>query len=316
MILEATVSIGTGPGLNRAQGGLPEERCRSALRLAGHPASYATVSDPGSFRDFVQQEGVISARTLILDLLGTGEAARYETAKLVRAGAAFGISAVGVRTAITRLAVEGRIRQVARGIYVAGPLSEPLQRHLRNWRNAAARRVQWKGAWLLAVAGAIDRADRTLWRRTVRALETNGLNEAEPGVWVRPDNLRGGAEHFRERLADFGYAETLLIVSASNLDSGRDKRYRQLWDTARLQASLESLAEDLRRHRPQVETQEPRQAAVETLLNGRSAIRRIVRDPLLPVEMCSVAALDKLIAEMRDYDQAGRAAWRRYLGEG
>lgn len=257
---------------------------------------------------------MIPARTLILDLLGTSEHARYETAKLVRAGAAFGISAVGVRTAITRLKADGRIRQEARGVYRAGFATEPLRRRLRDWRNANALRLPWGGAWLFAIVGSTERADRRVWRRTVRALEANGFKEAEPGVWVRPDNLQGSVELARQRLADFGYTETLLIVSATGLDPWREERFRQLWDVADLQAALVLAAEELRRHRPRIAAQPSREAAVETLLNGRAAIRAIVRDPLLPAEMCSADALNDLIALMSDYDRAGRAAWRRYLG--
>src|SRR3546814_7298772 len=45
----------------------------------------------------------MSARTLIPDLFDTGDPQEFSVADLVRAGAAFGIEAPGIRTALTRL---------------------------------------------------------------------------------------------------------------------------------------------------------------------------------------------------------------------
>ncbi|MES2055381.1 MAG: hypothetical protein V4564_05510 [Pseudomonadota bacterium] len=255
----------------------------------------------------------ITARTVVLDLLGTGEHVRYSTAQLVRAGAAFGIGAAGMRTAITRLNAEARVRQIGRGAYAAGQASEPLQRRLRDWRNVLAKRIDWNGEWLLAVAGPAERANRNLWRRTLRAFDFNGFMEAEPGLWVRPDNLIGGASAARERLADFGYAETLLVVSATGLDDARDGHFRGLWNADAMNAALAGAMGNLIRHRTEIATQDPAQIAAATLLHGRAAIRAIVHDPLLPDQLCSPSPLQRLIADMDAYDHIGRRAWQTYL---
>jgi phenylacetic acid degradation operon negative regulatory protein len=254
----------------------------------------------------------ISARTLVLDLLATDEGGSHATADLAHAAAAFGIGAVGMRTAITRLRAEGRIRQVGRGRYAAAA-AEPLQRRLRDWRHVRRLVGAWSGAWLLAVPAAAERAHRPAWRGTLRALDQAGFAEGEPGLWVRPDNLRGGAPAARARLADFGGAETLLLVSATQLDAARDARFRRLWDPHALAATLGAHAATLSAHAASVATLAPARAAAETLLHGRAAIRAIVRDPLLPAELCAPDALDRLVAAMTDYDRVGRRAWRTYL---
>ncbi len=256
----------------------------------------------------------ISARIVVLDLFATGEKASYSTAQLVRAGAAFAIGAAGMRTAITRLNAEGHIRQIERGIYAGGHASEPLQRRLRDWRNVLSRRVEWNGAWLLAVVGAADRADRNLWRRTLRAFDFNGFAEAEPGLWVRPDNLVGGAQAARERLSDFGYGDRLFVASATGLDRARDEQYRGLWDANAPTLPLDRAAQELAQHGKQIAAETPAQTAAATLSYGRAAIRAIVHDPLLPDVLCSPAPLAQLIAEMDAYDHIGRQAWQAYLG--
>src|SRR3546814_17003146 len=74
------------------------------------------------------------ARTLILDLFDTGDPQEFSVADLVRAGAAFGIEAPGIRTALTRLKSEARVRPTARGRYTIGANAEPLQRRILGWR--------------------------------------------------------------------------------------------------------------------------------------------------------------------------------------
>lgn len=255
-----------------------------------------------------------TARSIVLDLLATGPQSRYSSAELAQAGAAFGIGAVGMRTAVARLTSEGRIRRIGRGVYGPGPASEPLQRRLRDWHGVLARRLPWTGAWLLAIPGPPERADRNLWRRTLRAFDFNGFAEAEPGLWVRPDNLAGGAAGARAALADFGYAETLLLVSASGVDAARERRFRELWHADAVRADLVAATRALEAHWDRIGSQRPDRAAADTLTFGRAAIRAILHDPLLPDELCPDVDLRRLVETMEGYDLLGRQAWERYFG--
>lgn len=255
----------------------------------------------------------MSARTLILDLFDTGDPQDFSVAELVRAGAAFGIEAPGIRTALTRLKSEGRVRPIARGRYAIGANAEPLQQRILGWRTRLDGRREWNGGWLLAVAGPQERADRTVWRRTLRALELEGFAEAETNVWARPDNLAGGADGTRLRLADLEAAPSLFLCEARGLDPGRGARFRMLWKSDGLRAAHRRLAGDLDRSAEAVGAMDLAAAAAETLRIGREAIRRIMRDPLLPEALCPTDALTELVEAMTRYDRIGKRMWRAYL---
>ncbi|WP_245836763.1 hypothetical protein [Sphingopyxis indica] len=255
----------------------------------------------------------MSARMLILDLLDTGDPPSFSAAELVRAGAAFGIEAPGIRTALTRLKAEGRVRTLARGRYTIGARAEPLKARILGWRTRLDSRREWDGRWLLAFAGPQERADRTAWRRTLRALELEGFAEAEVNLWVRPNNLDGGAPGLRDRLALLDAARSLLVVEAGGLDRDREDRFRRLWDGAGLSAAHEQLGTMLERSAGRIDTMPIEAAAAETLTLRRQAIRSIMRDPLLPEALCATGSLARLIAAMTGYDRIGKTVWRDYL---
>lgn len=255
----------------------------------------------------------ISARSVILDLLATGAGAAFSAADLLRAGAAFGLASVAMRTAMTRLKSEGRLVQKARGLYAVGPAAAALQRRVLGWRSVQARRRGWGGQWLLALAGPDERADRTAWRRTLRALALEGFVEAETNVWVRPANLAGGAGAMRARLGELGYAPSLLIVTADEVDMVRADRFAGLWDGAAIAARHVAVAAALESSEARLADAGLATAAAETLALGSLAVRRIVRDPLLPESFGTADALAGLVAAMDRYDRFGKAIWKRYL---
>ncbi len=255
----------------------------------------------------------LSARTLILDLLDAGTSPDFSTRDLVHAGAALGLEATGIRTALTRLRQEGQVRALDRGRYAIGARAEPLQQRILGWRAVQARQRPWRGGWLLAVAGPPERANRTVWRHTVRALELEGFAEAETNVWARPDNLAGGAADMRQRLQALDGAPSLLVVEAGALDATRQARFETLWPVAELLAGHAAHAQQLAASAARLADLPLIEAAAETLLVGREALRAIIRDPLLPEALCPPAGLATLIAAMDDYDRLGKAIWRRYL---
>lgn len=257
----------------------------------------------------------MSARTVILDLFDTGDPPDFSVAELVRAGAALGIEPPGIRTALTRLKAEGRVRPIARGRYAIGANAEPLKQRILGWRTRLGGRIEWHGHWLLAIAGPQERADRTVWRRTLRALELEGFAEAETNIWARPDNLAGGADAARERLAGLDAVPSLFLIEARELDADRAARYRSLWQGDALRVAHLELAEDLERSADTVEDMDLAAAAAETLKLGRQAIRQITRDPLLPEALCPSDGLTCLIDAMVRYDRIGKRVWRAYLAE-
>lgn len=260
------------------------------------------------------KDETLSARQLILDLIDIDESATVDVGQLIGAGQAFGIETAGIRTALARLKQDGTIDQVGRGTYAAGLRGRPLHRRVAGWRIVLERRRAWTGDWLLVVGGPQERADRTVWRRTLRALELEGFAEAETNIWVRPDNLMGDVEDARSRLLDLECAPSLLVVRASGLDDARSRAYRTFWPVDALRASHAELADLLDRAARSLENAEGREAARMTLTLGRRAVRQIMRDPLLPDEICPQESLATLIDAMSRFDVLGKRIWREFFG--
>lgn len=255
----------------------------------------------------------ISARTLILDLMDTGAPPDFSTRDLIHAGAAFGLEPSSIRTALTRLRQEGRVRALGRGRHTIGARAEPLQQRILGWRSVCERLCPWQGQWLLAVAGPQERANRTQWRHTLHALTLEGFAEAETNVWARPANLAGGAPAMRQRLLALDGAASLLVVEADGLDADRAARYRRLWPVDDLVADHDRRSRQLAESGRRLASLPLTEAAATCLLEGREAIRAILRDPLLPSDLCPPDALAGLIAAMDDYDRKGKGIWRQYL---
>ncbi|MBA4804818.1 MAG: type IV toxin-antitoxin system AbiEi family antitoxin domain-containing protein [Brevundimonas sp.] len=255
------------------------------------------------------------ARTLVLDLFAAHPGGRFTTAELVRAGGIFGLSPTAVRTAVARLRREGRLAALSRGVYAAGPAADAWRRRVEGWRDAPGRRTEWRGGWLMAAARPSSLA-RTAWRATLRALEVEGFRQTRQGLWLRPDNLVGGLEACRTRLIEYGAAPGLMSARLDALDPGSARAVPGLWDAAALAEARRALLERLRQSLERLHQIPADAAARESLTVGRSAVRAIVRDPLLPDEWEDAPSLADLVAAMEPYQGAGRAIWLAYLGRG
>lgn len=263
-----------------------------------------------------KQTDGIDARQLIFDLFAARPPRELSLPALARAGTAFGISEGALRTALARLKREGRVAAAQRGSYVLVGAPAPIQRRIVAWRQVLARRRPWEGAWIVAIPGTGTRADRTSWRRTLRAFALEGLRQFDANVFVRPDNLEGGASALGGRLGELGVPETVIAGSMSDLPASVTRRWVELWPVASIERGHTQLAERLRRSMQRLAGRADRVAAAETLLLGRKAVRAILEDPLLPAELGSDAALRALIAAMSEYDTFGKSVWAAFLEAG
>src|SRR3982750_3612641 len=123
---------------------------------------------------------------------------------LVRAGALFGIAENGMRVELARLAARRIVARDERGRYRIAAAASAVHGHVRAWSNVEERVTPWSGAWIGVHTGALKRSDRRAARRRQRALEFLGFRELDPGLWVRPDNLRGGVAEVRRQLEALG----------------------------------------------------------------------------------------------------------------
>lgn len=252
----------------------------------------------------------ITARALLLDLFTTGTRETLSSHDIRQIGAAFGLSDLALRTALTRLRAEGKLRAAGRGVYAAGVDANPVRARARVWRSHPQRRIAWDESWICAAVKPTS-LSRTQWRRTQWALEFFGFRQDETGFWVRPNNLDGGAAQMADDLIAFGADAGMLTGRLDALAPAHAQRFCALWDHGALARSHEDAIQMLADSARQLNA--VANAAVETLLMGREAIRRILRDPLLPPEIADPAPLESLVASMDAYDEIGRAAWDAFM---
>lgn len=258
-----------------------------------------------------------TARSLILNLLLASEERGRSARETIASCALFGIRENNVRVALARLVAEGLIEPTRRGAYRLGPRASALADDVATWRMAEERVRDWAGDWITVHVGALGRSDRVALRARDRALAMLGLRELDRGLYVRPDNLKGGVEEARERLHRLGLECAAAIFVATGFDAEREARARNLWDGERLSLAYRATHRELEQWRKHAGTLGPEAAAREAYLLGNEAIRQIVFDPLLPAPLVDVEERRAFVAAVRRHDDAGRDCWRRLqLGEG
>ncbi|HTO72039.1 MAG TPA: PaaX family transcriptional regulator [Myxococcota bacterium] len=253
-----------------------------------------------------------SPKSTILDLLQTLHGRSLPVRALVEAGALFGLAENGMRVALARLVARGLVERDGPGRYRLAAGAQPISRRVGGWTTADLRAVRWDGAWLgaLTQAAAGDRSQR---RGDARALAFLGFARLAPGLWVRPDNLRGGVAETRAALLELGLDRHVPVLRLSELDEATEARARALWDATALVAAQKQMREALEKSAARLARLAPAAAMVETFLVGGRAIRQIALDPCLPEAIAPEHERRALVAAMREYDRAGRACWREFM---
>jgi phenylacetic acid degradation operon negative regulatory protein len=162
-------------------------------------------------------------------------------------------------------------------------------------------------------AGVTPRPAERQVRRRERALRFLGFRALEPGLAVRPDNLRGGAAALREELRALGLEAGALVFELGDLDAASEARARGLWDVAALCSGYRQSLADIDASEKQLQLATEEQAMVESFLLGGRVIRQLVLDPLLPEPIVPTAERDALVEAMRRYDRLGRACWAGFM---
>jgi phenylacetic acid degradation operon negative regulatory protein len=246
------------------------------------------------------------ARSLVLDLLATLRDGAMPVRALVAAGALFGIEENAVRVALARLLAAGLVARDERGRYRAGVRAAAVGREVAGWRQREDEVRAWDGGWVAAIGPAGGRPG-------ARALRFLAFRALRPGLAVRPDNLRGGVAAVRERLVALGLPPDTPVAALRELDPALDARARSLWDVGAIRAGYRDMRAALTASERRLPRLPHARAMTESFLLGGRAIRQLVLDPLLPEALVPAAERAGLVAVMRRYDRAGRAAWRPFL---
>lgn len=253
-----------------------------------------------------------SAKSFLLDLLSTLKRGTMPVGALVEAGELFGIGSNNLRVTLARLLAAGLVCRDERGRYrLAGGA---VTQRLETWRDLERRTRKWNGGWIAVhLATAVPKIGRTERRGRKRALELLGFQPLRPNFYVRPDNLSAGIATLREDLRSLGLPSTDLVFVARELPPEDDAGARALWDTDTLRHRYRRHLDELASSTEHLAGVDAREAMVESFLVGGAALRELVRDPLLPPEICPSDERLALLEAMRRYDRLGRAAWAEFL---
>ena len=147
-----------------------------------------------------------------------------------------------------------------------------------------------------------------------------GFRELEPGLSLRPDNLRGGLAATREQLqalATRDGEESALgrVFLVRGLDPASEQQARMLWDAERLARDAARSLQTLIASEVRLPRLSDEDAMVESFLVGGAVLRELVRHPLLPDEILDPQPLDALLDGMKRYDRLGRDRWAAFLAK-
>jgi phenylacetic acid degradation operon negative regulatory protein len=144
-------------------------------------------------------------------------------------------------------------------------------------------------------------------------MRLRGFRELQPGLWIRPANLRDSVAELRDHLRALGLHPAALVVGLNELDEDSLATATSLWDTPAMLATYRALTDELLASKTRLEHIPLDTAAAESMVLGRDVIRHINLDPVLPEELMPQRALTNLIRTMSDYDQQARQIWRRFM---
>jgi len=251
------------------------------------------------------------AKSLILDLLSTlRPGAVMPVGVLVEAGGLFGLSDNNIRVSAARLLAAGQIARDERGRYRLGERAVPISRRVRSWRELDRRTRRWGGSW---IGVEVARSGRRDGRARARALRLMGFATLREALWLRPDNLVGAVDAAHAELRSLGLPDADLVFAVSGFDPSAEQRARRLWNVEELRRSYRDLLAELEAGSARIAGLAAEEAMVESFLLGGRALRQLLRDPLLPEEICPGTERGQLLEAMRRYDRLGRLAWAELL---
>ncbi|MFT5696902.1 MAG: phenylacetic acid degradation operon negative regulatory protein [Myxococcota bacterium] len=257
----------------------------------------------------------VSSKSLVIDLLSTMPRHHpVAVGALVRAAALFGVGENSMRVTLARLRSRGLIESDQRGFYRLSRAALAVNREVRAWPSIDSEVVPWDGSFVAVDTSHLPKRDRKASRTRNRALRLLGFESLSPALKIRPNNLRGGPERCRERLAGLGFSPAPLVVTITELDLETNCSALGLWNVEALHARYETTRVTLEGSLSRLPTLSREAAMVESFRIGGEAVRQIVLDPLLPEEIVNAEARRAMFDAMRTYDRAGRDYWKQWTG--
>lgn len=255
----------------------------------------------------------LTPRRLILEMLDADPGVMGRGQRLIAAGEVFGFSENQMRVALSRLLADGLLMQPGRGHYALQGAATGIQREVQRWQVLERRLRHWRGDWCAILTDNLAAEGSTQLRIQSRALAMRGMQRWRPGLWVRPNNLRGGPPQLAAELLALGLDAIRGHCVIAQGDEDCEASLRGLWDGAQLDATYRQRIQELRAAGARLAESRFPAVLVETIELGGRCIRTLLNDPLLPDELASGGRRRELTTLLKEYDRQGRHQWRQFI---
>lgn len=255
----------------------------------------------------------LTPRRLILEMLDADPDVMGLGRRLIAAGAVFGFSENQVRVALSRLLADELLVQPCRGSYALQGAATGIQREVQRWQTIEQRLRRWRGDWCAVMTDNLAAEGSTQFRNQSRALAMRGMQRWRAGLWVRPNNLRGGPAQLGRELLALGLDAIRGQCVITQGDADCEAALRGLWDHSEREATYQTMIDQLEAAGRRLENPQFPAVLVETLELGGACIRVLLNDPLLPDELASGDSRRQLLGLLQDYDKQGRGQWLQFI---
>ena len=255
----------------------------------------------------------LTPRKLILEMLDADPVMMALGRRLIAAGGVFGFSENQVRVALSRLVADGLLVQPCRGDYALEGAANRIQLETQRWQKIESRLRRWRGDWCAVLTDNLAAEGSTQFRKQSRALAMRGMQRWRPGLWVRPNNLRGGPTLLGEELLALGLDAIRGQCVLTNIDADCEASLASLWNYSQLQDDYRQKIDRLLAATTRLESPQFPAVLSETVELGGSCIKALLTDPLLPDELANGDSRRQLVSLLKDYDKKGRRQWRHFI---
>ena len=256
-------------------------------------------------------ERLVTAKSLILDVLRASSSMGWPVSKLIEFAALFGVSENSIRVTLSRLVTRELIETDVRGRYRLSSSAEPMGEWIDFWMQGEARVRAWNGNWLgLLPPNSIRKRE---WTKLDTAAGRFGFRLVQNRYWVRPDNLAMQTDAVLDLIsASSGISDITSLAICSAADRSGSIDFTGLWNRRSLETSYRKceklLVQSLQRF-PENGSYDNLSALKESFLLGGHAINILAVDPLLPDTMVNVDLRAKLTATMLEYNEYFQSTW-------
>lgn len=254
---------------------------------------------------------IVTAKSLILDLLRTSKPRALPVRLLIDTGAIFSISENALRVNLNRLIKRDVISQDSRGYYQVSEATSPLRLWVSKWRDGELRIRPWQQQWLTLQLSRDLKVKAMAHVR--RAAYRFGFRQYWGDCWIRPDNLQTSSSELGRLLTQLSGENNFMLMSVSHFESEYDPR--ALWSAPHLEQNYRRQIALLTASLESIESADLEKKFRDSFILGGNCIHTLAIDPLLPLEMIDTELRSELTQLMKSYDRLCRPFWQQLFSQ-